>query len=70
VEKKTPNTHYSSYDSSDDKPSFDEITPVINFLEEVCTKQKAQLKFLKYKYVSSKKILSRFARCWGLVLKC
>jgi hypothetical protein len=55
VEKKTPNTHYSSYDSSDDKPSFDEITPVINFLEEVCTKQKAQLMFLKYKYVSSKK---------------
>jgi hypothetical protein len=55
VEKKNPNTHYSSYDSSDDKPSFDEITHVIKFLEEVCTKQKAQLKFLKYKYVSSKK---------------
>ena len=47
-----------SYSSSDDdegegKPSLDELAEAVNFFEDVCTKQKAQLKTLKNKLISS-----------------
>jgi hypothetical protein len=35
-------------DSNDeDKPSIDELVQAVKFFEDVCTKQKAQLKVLK-----------------------
>jgi hypothetical protein len=49
----------SSDDSSSDddegegKPSLDELVKAIKFFEDVCTKQKAQLKTLKNKLISS-----------------
>jgi hypothetical protein len=48
----------SNDDSSDDdegegKPSLDELVEVVKFFEDVCTKQKAQLKILKNKLISS-----------------
>jgi predicted nuclease with TOPRIM domain len=49
----------SSDDSSSDdgegegKPSLDELVEAVNFFEDVCTKQKAQLKTLKNKLISS-----------------
>jgi hypothetical protein len=48
----------SSDDSSSDnegegKPSLDELAEVVNFFQDVCTKQKAQLKILKNKLISS-----------------
>jgi hypothetical protein len=48
----------SSGDDSDDecddegKPSVDELVHGINFFEDVCTKQKAQLKTFKNKLIS------------------
>jgi hypothetical protein len=44
--------------SSDDgegegKPSLDELAEAVNFFEDVCTKQKAQLKTLKNKLINS-----------------
>jgi hypothetical protein len=48
---------YSDDNSSDDegegKPSLDELAEAIIFFEDVCTKQKAQLKTLKNKLISS-----------------
>jgi hypothetical protein len=43
---------YSSDDSDDEcdeegKPSLDELVQAVKFFEDVCTKQKAQLKTLK-----------------------
>jgi hypothetical protein len=35
------------------KPSLDELAHVIKFFEDVCTKQKAQFKTLKNKFLSS-----------------
>jgi hypothetical protein len=49
----------SSDDSSSDddegegKPSLDELAEAVKFFEDVCTKQKAQLKTLKNKLISS-----------------
>jgi hypothetical protein len=49
----------STPSSSDDecdgegKPSVDELEHAIKFFEDVCTKQKAQLKILKNKLISS-----------------
>jgi FtsZ-binding cell division protein ZapB len=49
----------SSDDSSSDdgegegKPSLDELVEAVKFFEDVCTKQKAQLKTLKNKLISS-----------------
>jgi hypothetical protein len=48
----------SSDDSSSDdegkgKPSVDELAEAVNFFQDVCTKQKAQLKILKNKLISS-----------------
>jgi uncharacterized protein YktA (UPF0223 family) len=42
-------------DSDDDKPSTEELVHIVQFFEEVCTKQKAQLKLLKSKLISSQK---------------
>jgi hypothetical protein len=45
----------SDSDSDDeDKPSVDELAHVIKFFKDVCTKQKAQLKVIKSKLLSSK----------------
>ena len=49
---------FSDDSSSDDdegegKPSLDELAEAIKFFEDVCTKQKAQLKTLKNKLISS-----------------
>jgi hypothetical protein len=38
---------------SEGKPSLDELAEVVKFFEDVCTKQKAQLKTLKNKLISS-----------------
>jgi hypothetical protein len=51
-------TQSSSDDSSSDdegegKPSVDELAEAVKFFQDVCTKQKAQLKTLKNKLVSS-----------------
>jgi hypothetical protein len=46
----------SSSDSSsddEDKPSIDELAHVVKFFENVCTKQKTQLKVVKCKLLSS-----------------
>jgi uncharacterized coiled-coil protein SlyX len=49
---------FSSDDSSSDdegegKPSIDELAEAVKFFQDVCTKQKAQLKILKNKLISS-----------------
>jgi hypothetical protein len=51
-------TPSSSDESSSDhegegKPSIDELAEAVNFFQDVCTKQKAQLKILKNKLISS-----------------
>jgi hypothetical protein len=43
----------SSDDEGEGKPSLDEFAEAIKIFEDVCTKQKAQLKTLKYKLISS-----------------
>jgi hypothetical protein len=43
----------SSDDEGEGKPSIDELAEAIKFFQDVCTKQKAQLKTLKNKLVSS-----------------
>jgi hypothetical protein len=43
----------SSDDECEGKPSVDELADVINIFQGVCTKQKAQLKTLKNKLISS-----------------
>jgi hypothetical protein len=40
-------------DEGEGKPSLDELAEAVNFFEDVCTKQKAQLKTLKNKLISS-----------------
>jgi hypothetical protein len=50
------NTSISSssdkYSDDEDKPYLDELVYVVNFFEDVYTKQKAQLKILKNKLLS------------------
>jgi hypothetical protein len=46
----------SSSDDSEGKPSLDELAMSFDFFEDVCTKQKAQLKTLKSKLLSSRKV--------------
>ena len=43
----------SSDDEGEGKPSIDELAEAIKFFQDVCTKQKAQLKTLKNKLISS-----------------
>jgi hypothetical protein len=43
----------SDSDSNDDKPSLNDLAHVVKLFEDVCTKQKAQLKVLKPKFLSS-----------------
>jgi hypothetical protein len=43
----------SSDDECEGKPSIDELTEAIIFFQDVCTKQKAQLRTLKNKLISS-----------------
>ena len=43
----------SSNDEGEGKPSVDELAEAIKFFQDVCTKQKAQLKTLKNKLISS-----------------
>jgi hypothetical protein len=43
----------SSDDEGEGKPSLDELAEAIKFFEDVCTKQKAQLKTMKNKSISS-----------------
>jgi hypothetical protein len=43
----------SSDDEGEGKPSVDELVEVVKFFQDVCTKQKAQLKTLKNKLISS-----------------
>jgi FtsZ-binding cell division protein ZapB len=43
----------SSYDEGEGKPSVDELAEAVKFFQDVCTKQKAQLKTLKSKLISS-----------------
>jgi hypothetical protein len=43
----------SSDDEGEGKPSVDELVEAIKFFQDVCTKQKAQLKTLKNKLISS-----------------
>jgi hypothetical protein len=43
----------SSDDEGEGKPSFDELVEDVIFFEDVCTKQKAELKTLKNKLISS-----------------
>jgi hypothetical protein len=43
----------SSDDEGEGKPSIDELVEAIKFFQDVCTKQKAQLKTLKNKLISS-----------------
>jgi hypothetical protein len=50
---------YSSDDSDDEcdeegKPSLDELVQAVKFFEDVCTKQKAQLKTLKISWLALK----------------
>jgi hypothetical protein len=42
-----------SDDEREGKPSVDELAEAVKFFQEVCTKQKAQLKTLKNKLISS-----------------
>jgi hypothetical protein len=54
----------SSDDEGEGKPSIDELAEAIKFFQDVCTKQKAQLKTLKNKLISSqndyKSLLEKF----------
>jgi uncharacterized protein YerC len=43
----------SDDDECEGKPSLDELAEAVNFFEDVCTKQKAQLKTLKNKLINS-----------------
>jgi hypothetical protein len=43
----------SSDDEGEGKPSVDELAEAVKFFQDVCTKQKAQLKTLKSKFISS-----------------
>jgi FtsZ-binding cell division protein ZapB len=43
----------SSDDESERKPSIDELAEAVKFFQDICTKQKAQLKTLKNKLISS-----------------
>jgi FtsZ-binding cell division protein ZapB len=43
----------SSDDEGEGKPSIDELAEAVKFFQDVCTKQKAQLKTLKNKLISS-----------------
>jgi hypothetical protein len=43
----------SSDDEGEGKPSIDELAEAVEFFQDVCTKQKAQLKTLKNKLISS-----------------
>jgi hypothetical protein len=43
----------SSDDEGEGKPSLDELAKAVNFFQDICTKQKAQLKTLKNKLLSS-----------------
>jgi hypothetical protein len=43
----------SDDDEGEGKPSLDELAEAVKFFEDVCTKQKAQLKTLKNKLISS-----------------
>jgi FtsZ-binding cell division protein ZapB len=43
----------SSDDECEGKPSVDELVEAVKFFQNVCTKQKAQLKTLKNKFISS-----------------
>jgi hypothetical protein len=43
----------SSDDEGEGNPSIDELAEAVEFFQDVCTKQKAQLKTLKNKLVSS-----------------
>jgi hypothetical protein len=43
----------SSDDEGEGKPSINELAEAVKFLQDVCTKQKAQLKTLKNKFISS-----------------
>jgi hypothetical protein len=43
----------SSDDEAEGKPSVDELAEVVKFFQDVCTKQKSQLKTLKNKLISS-----------------
>jgi hypothetical protein len=43
----------SSDDDGERKPSVDELAEAVKFFQDVCTKQKAQLKILKNKLISS-----------------
>jgi hypothetical protein len=57
-EEEPPRTHnHRSLDEGqgqgERKPSLDELTEAVKFFEDVCTKQKAQLKTLKNKLISS-----------------
>jgi hypothetical protein len=54
---KMSNTSSSDESSSDDegegKPSVDDLAEAVKFFKDICTKQKAQLKTLKSKLISS-----------------
>jgi hypothetical protein len=43
----------SSDDEGEGKPSIDELAEAVKFFQDVCTKQKAQLKTFKNKLISS-----------------
>jgi FtsZ-binding cell division protein ZapB len=55
VKMSTPSSsdESSSDDEGEGKPSVDELAEAVNFFQDVCTKQKAQLKTLKNKLISS-----------------
>jgi hypothetical protein len=46
----------SSDDEGEEKPSVDELAEAVKFFQDVCTKQKAQLKTLKNKLLALKMI--------------
>jgi hypothetical protein len=43
----------SSDDEGEGKPSVDELAEAVKYFQDVCTKQKSQLKILKNKLISS-----------------
>jgi DNA repair exonuclease SbcCD ATPase subunit len=55
VKMSTPSSSDDSCrdDEGEGKPSVDELAKVVKFFQDVCTKQKAQLKTLKTKLISS-----------------
>jgi uncharacterized coiled-coil protein SlyX len=48
-----PSSSDDSNIDDEDKTSIDELAHAVKFFEDVCTKQKAQLKVLKSKFLSS-----------------